>query len=186
MAADTGLDRVAVVGTSCSGKTTFARVLSARLSLPHVELDALYWRPGWTPAADFRASVDAATSASRWIADGSYTSVRDLTWARADTLIWLDLPFRVVFGRAWARTLRRLVTREALFGGNREKIDITNPEWIPWWVMHTHHARRRRYRDYLAEPSSRHLRLVRLTSVGDAERFLADPGVSAEALRLVL
>lgn len=42
--------RIVVVGTSGSGKTTMARRLAERLGYPHVELDALYWEPHWTPA----------------------------------------------------------------------------------------------------------------------------------------
>ena len=43
------MDRINVVGTSCSGKTTLARDLARRLVLPHVEFDALFWGPNWTP-----------------------------------------------------------------------------------------------------------------------------------------
>jgi adenylate kinase family enzyme len=39
-----------VVGTSAVGKTTLAAALSRRLGVPHIELDALYWGPGWTRA----------------------------------------------------------------------------------------------------------------------------------------
>jgi DNA-binding CsgD family transcriptional regulator len=54
--------RIAVVGVTGSGKTTLARELSRRLALPHVELDALYWGPGWMPAprALFRERVSEA------------------------------------------------------------------------------------------------------------------------------
>jgi len=40
--------RIAVTGTSGSGKSTVARILGARLGLPVVELDALFWGPAWT------------------------------------------------------------------------------------------------------------------------------------------
>ena len=39
--------RIAVIGNSGSGKSTLARTLSARLGIPHIELDALNWQPGW-------------------------------------------------------------------------------------------------------------------------------------------
>ena len=40
--------RVVVIGTSCAGKTTFARALARILTFPHIELDALHWLPNWT------------------------------------------------------------------------------------------------------------------------------------------
>jgi ABC-type dipeptide/oligopeptide/nickel transport system ATPase component len=40
--------RIAVVGTTGSGKTALARRISQWLDIPHVELDALYWGPHWT------------------------------------------------------------------------------------------------------------------------------------------
>jgi len=36
------MQRINVVGTSCSGKTTLARSIAATLNMPHVELDALF------------------------------------------------------------------------------------------------------------------------------------------------
>ena len=53
-----------MVGTSCSGKTTFARRLATSLGTQHVELDSLYWGSKWTLRPDFNqrdlASVMAA------------------------------------------------------------------------------------------------------------------------------
>jgi hypothetical protein len=53
------LDRVVVVGSSCSGKTTFAKRLAATLGHPHIELDALNWLPDWVqrPEEEFGALV---------------------------------------------------------------------------------------------------------------------------------
>jgi len=66
------MQRINVVGTSCSGKTTPARVLSKRLDLPHVEMDALFWGPSWTPVPDaiFRRRVATALEGERWVVDG--------------------------------------------------------------------------------------------------------------------
>lgn len=44
------LSRVCVVGTTCSGKPTFAQDLAQALEVSHIELDALYWTENWTPA----------------------------------------------------------------------------------------------------------------------------------------
>ena len=66
------MERINVVGTSCSGKTTLARAIADRLAIPHVELDALYWAADWTPVPDdvFRDRVERAVTPKRWVVDG--------------------------------------------------------------------------------------------------------------------
>ncbi len=44
------MQRISVIGTSGSGKTTVARRIAESLGFPHVELDALHWEPGWKEA----------------------------------------------------------------------------------------------------------------------------------------
>ena len=88
--------RIVVVGTSGSGKTTFARELAGRLGLPHVELDALHHGPNWyEPSAhEFRATIeDELFSLDGWVCCGAYHhKLGELVPSRADTLVWLDLP----------------------------------------------------------------------------------------------
>jgi adenylate kinase family enzyme len=90
--------RVSVVGNSGSGKSTVAAALAAALGVPHLELDGVFHQPGWEPlpADSFRAVVAAAVAGDGWVLDGNYSAVRDLVWARADTVVWLDLPRRTV------------------------------------------------------------------------------------------
>lgn len=56
--------RIAIVGTSGVGKTTLAKYVAEVLDIPHVELDALFWRPNWQEysTGEFLAQVEAATS----------------------------------------------------------------------------------------------------------------------------
>lgn len=121
------LRRVSVAGIPGAGKTTFARALTARLGLPHVELDALHHGPGWQEATpdELRARVEAAFAAAPegWIADGNYESkVGDLIVSRADTFVWLDMPLPLALGRVARRTASRLVRRTELWSGNRETL----------------------------------------------------------------
>jgi adenylate kinase family enzyme len=102
---------VNVVGTSCAGKSTLAREVARRLGSPYVELDSLHWEPNWTSAAPdvLRARVREAVAAERWVVDGNYSAVRDLVWARATVVVWLNLPFRVVFGMIVSGSFRVIV-----------------------------------------------------------------------------
>jgi adenylate kinase family enzyme len=116
--------RIAVYGPTGSGKSTLARRIAAGLVVPAIELDAIFHQPGWTPTPteEFRAAVTERLDAHEdgWVFDGNYRAVRDIILARADTVVWLRLPFRVVFPRLLRRTLGRLRTRELLWGTNQE------------------------------------------------------------------
>jgi adenylate kinase family enzyme len=170
------LRRVAVVGTSCAGKTTFAAALAAQLQVPHIELDALHWRADWVPAPRevFRQAVAAATSAERWVSDGNYGVVRDLVWGRATAVIWLDYSFATVLRRALYRTARRALLREELYSGNRETIRkaLLSRDSILWWVVSTYRRRRREHTDLFQQGAFAHLEVVALGSPREADSFL--------------
>jgi adenylate kinase family enzyme len=119
--------RIVVVGTSGSGKTTTASRIAQRLGIHHVELDALHWEPDWTPAPldVFRERVARALNGDAWAVDGNYSKVRDIVWSRTDTVVWLDYTLPVIMGQLVWRTLRRVFTREELWSGNRESLRTT-------------------------------------------------------------
>jgi adenylate kinase family enzyme len=141
------LRRVVVIGISGAGKSTVARRLAAVLAAPHIELDALYWGPGWTRRPAFRDDVGSAAQAGRWVIDGNYESSRELVWPHATTVLWLNLSFAQVFWRVLRRTLRRIFRREVLWGGNRESLarSFCSRESILWWVLTMYHQRRREF-----------------------------------------
>ena len=109
------MQRITVVGTSGSGKTTLAQQLATQLNYPCTDLDVIHWGPNWTPspAEEFREKVRGALQADCWVLAGNYSAVRDLVWMRADTLIWLDYSFPVVFWRLLRRTLKRVSRKTA-------------------------------------------------------------------------
>ncbi len=76
------------MGTSGAGKSTFARALAGRLAIPHIELDAIFHQPDWTPLPqdEFISRVDAATVGDAWVTDGNYriTTLDGPVWQRAD------------------------------------------------------------------------------------------------------
>ncbi len=170
------LQRIVVVGTTGSGKTTMAGRLSDKLGIPHTELDALSWGPNWTmrPQEEFRAAVDQATRGETWVVDGNYSRARELLWPRADTIVWLDFPLRVVLWRLWWRTLRRVIHKTELWSGNRERLwtHFFTRDSLFLWALQTYHRRRREYPELLARPEHAHLKLVRLRSPRMADAWL--------------
>ena len=134
-----GARRISVYGPSGSGKSTLARQIGAALALPVVELDALFHQPGWvpTPEDEFRAKVANVLDqhASGWVCDGNYHMVRDLVLARAEAVVWLKLPFRVVYPRLVWRTVSRAWKKEELWNTNREswRLSFTSRESILLW-----------------------------------------------------
>jgi adenylate kinase family enzyme len=171
------MPRIVVIGTGGSGKTTVAKELARRHGIPHVELDALFHGPGWTetPAEEFRRRVAAATAGDRWVVDGGYEGkLGDLVLARADTVVWLDLPLRVALTRVTRRTIRRIRTGEELWNGNREswRGGFFGWESLFVWVIRSHlRIRRARAKRLARHPS---MRVVRLRSRAEVETYLAE------------
>ena len=171
-----------MVGTSGAGKSTFASALARILGASWLELDSVYHQPGWEPlpAAEYRSRVAAAADGERWVIDGNYSTVRDIVWARADTVVFLDLPRRTVMRRIIVRTLRRVAGRVELWNGNRERwrnfFTLDKEESVIVWAWQTHARNRARYTAAAADPAFAHLRFVRLTSPRAVRRFLREAG----------
>jgi adenylate kinase family enzyme len=157
---------VLLIGQSASGKTTTARLLASRLGAPHVELDALFHGPGWTPSTTFLADVRAATDGETWVVDGNYSPfLGTLLWERADTVVWLDVPRATTLRRAMTRTARRVLLRTHLWNGNRERLRTVLRATHPIrWTWRTFHRNRAKYEAMWAEPRFDHLTKFRLQS----------------------
>jgi len=177
--------RIAVYGPSGSGKTTFSRQVGDLLSLPVIELDSIQHMPNWEerPTDDFRAVLTARLDerAHGWICDGNYGSkARDLVLARADTVVWLRLPFRVVYPRLVWRTLRRMWTREELWNGNRESFRMSffsRDSILLWGISHWREHHRRVEEDLKNVPHIAKVMVLR--SPREVDEFLAQVEHSA-------
>jgi adenylate kinase family enzyme len=166
-----------VVGVSGSGKSTIARRLAEDLSVPCVELDAIYHQPGWTdiPAEEFRSRVAALVTGEGWVIDGNYRAVLPLVWQHADTVIWLDPPRRRFMARIVWRTVRRVLSREELWNGNRERL-ANLLSWDPEqsvisWAWHHYPVYRQRYTAAAADPQFAQLTFIRIAREADVRRL---------------
>ncbi|MCB9453132.1 MAG: adenylate kinase [Anaerolineaceae bacterium] len=169
-------DRIVVVGTSGSGKTTLAGQLAALQGCPHIEMDAIHWQPNWTatPHDEFRVRLAAVLVGDSWVVDGNYGKGRSALWSQADTLVWLDYPLWLVLWRLFRRTVRRVVTQEELWSGNRENLrGVFSRDSIFLWAIQTHPRRRREYSDLPYRPEYAHLVKIRLRSPRQTNGWLA-------------
>lgn len=135
--------RVAILGCSGSGKSTLARRLSARTGLPAIHLDQHYWQPGWVQpaAADWQARAADLAAGERWIIDGQYGSTLPGRLARADTVIYLDLPMPLCLARVLRRTIAGYGrSRAEMPEGCPERFDGEFLKYI-WHYRRTHRPR---------------------------------------------
>lgn len=171
--------RVNVIGTSSGvGKTTLGQRIAAVLGVPFVELDALFWRTGWTHATteEFVAAVQDVVRRDGWVIDGNYTGrLKDLLWQEAETIVWLDIPLRVALWRTVTRTVRRAITREELWSSNRENVwgAIFGKDALFVYALRSHRRRRRLYEERLSSGAYSGRTILRFRSNAEADRWLA-------------
>lgn len=168
--------RINVVGTSGSGKSTFARQIAAKCNLPYVEMDALFWKPNWTESTDeeFFPRLEEALSSDDWVLDGNYQRTQPIKWRRVQTVVYLDLPLRVVLYRMIRRCLVRGLKREELWAGNRESLwkHLFTRDSMILWTISSFPKLRRRYTDAFEMPEHSHIKFVRLCSRKETEDFI--------------
>ena len=176
--------RIVIVGTSGSGKTTLAKQLASHLNVPHIELDAIHWKPNWTPTPtdrlieEVRAALDAAPDG--WTLCGHYGQLRTLTWARADTIIWLDYPMSLIFMRLIKRTIRQAWTQQELWNGNRQRFwwQFMHRDSLFLYVINTWRLRRRDIPKHLRDPRFAHLRVHHFRIPAELERWKQSIGLA--------
>jgi adenylate kinase family enzyme len=171
--------RLSIVGNSGSGKSRLGRELASRLGVPFIELDHLNHQPGWQERSieELREVLRPLLAGDAWVVDGNYRSrVGDLVRARADTVVWLDYSRPLVMSRVVRRTVRRVITREELWNGNREPLSnlwSRDPQRsIIAWTWTQHGAYRQQYDDEMADPANEHLHYVRMRSPAATRRWL--------------
>jgi hypothetical protein len=174
-----GCERIVVVGRTGSGKTTIARELAAALGVPHIELDSLYFGPGFStaPLAVLRERTSAALAGDRWVTDGNKRAVRDLIWPRADTIIWLDYSLGISLWRLGKRARRRTseLRTEASRTGQRARLprQLLAAAKGVLTALRSHAGQRREYTRLFADPANEHLAILRLRSPRAAREWLA-------------
>ncbi|MBN8827734.1 MAG: AAA family ATPase [Sphingobacteriia bacterium] len=143
------MKRIVIIGTSGCGKTTLAKKLGKIINIPYYDMDDYYWLPNWVvrDSEEFPKIIDAITQNPSWIICGNYSKVNNITWEKADTIIWLDYNiFRCLY-QALKRSVKNIIYSRPLCGGNYENIRHTffSKKSIILWILTTYKKRKATY-----------------------------------------
>lgn len=169
--------RINVIGTSGSGKSTFSRKLAAIIGAPYLEIDHMFWGPDWTNLDDpeFFAKMEQQLDRDTWVLDGNYTKTAHIKWRHVQTIIWLDYSRYTIMSRAIRRAIWRIITQVELWQGtgNRESLrQLFSKDSIVRWSWNTYQSNRDRYNQLMTDSDYAHIRFIRLSDPREAEKFL--------------
>ena len=134
------------------GKSTLARALAVDLGLPFVELDSIKHLPNWVEreSDDFREQVQKVVDnhPDGWVIDGNYgTDLQGMVAKTAETVIFVNMPFRVMFWRTFWRSMDRAWSKRVLWNGNREtwrELFFSRDSFLCWLVKNRRNFQGRR------------------------------------------
>lgn len=172
------MNKIIVVGTTGSGKSTFSKHLAGILNIPYIEMDYLFWKPNWAESSDeeFFEKIKKSLQSPTWVLDGNYGRSQHITWVEADTVIWLDLPFWLTLYQNISRSIKRSIVRKEIWAGTGNKESILrmfSKDSVVRWLFNTYDTNIKRYEERMKDPKYSHIRFIRLRSRKEASRFLS-------------
>ena len=128
-----GIDRIAIVGISGSGKSTFSRTLAVKTGLPLLHGDQLDWTENWGARGngELNALHKDWIAQPRWIIEGWIDADRVERLDAADLVIDLDLPGWLCAARVLARMMRG-IRREEMPEGCIDRFSRQTLNWVLW------------------------------------------------------
>jgi adenylate kinase family enzyme len=163
--------RIAVIGNGGGGKSTLARTLGRHLGIPVHEVDEVQWLPGWrrAPLDEVAHTLEAWAANDSWIIDGfGPWPVIDRRMERADTIVYVDLPFSTHLWGAAKRQVVSLIRRSAWAGQSTPP-----PTPLLFRTLRRVHAMRPDVLQ-LVSKGGRSAKLVHLRSPSEMARWIGD------------
>lgn len=173
------MKRVIITGTTGSGKSTLAKKLAKKLNCPHIQLDSLFWKPNWQEASDEElfSKLEKAVAQDSWVLDGNYTRTNFISWPKADTVIWINLPLWLTFYQNFTRSFRRALTQEELWEGtgNKESFKkMFSRDSILIWLFKSYGPQLKANQEKMKDPKFSHIKFYRLRSRREINEFIKD------------
>jgi len=168
--------RIIIGGSIGAGKTSLAKLFSKKFDISHIELDALYWLPGWRlrPVEEFKKIVAEAIDKPSWVICGNFSVIRPITWKKADTVVWLDYPFFLCFWQCFKRSVQNVIKRRPCCNENYESFSrlFFSRHSILWWMIKTYKKRNKKYFRLMNDPEYKHITFIRLTSHEETKKWV--------------
>lgn len=133
------MQRVAIIGSPGTGKSTFARKLAERTGLPLIHLDFYYHdkqRDYYDNKEAWRTRATEFAKNEAWIIDGNFSSTLTHRFQQADTIFYFDMPTYIA--------MKGIVTRW-ITARHTKRLDMPNdwqekPTWeFFWYVLRFRH-----------------------------------------------
>ncbi|MGT2742181.1 AAA family ATPase [Streptococcus plurextorum] len=117
------IERIMIIGSPGSGKSSLAKRLADKTGLPLVHLDRLNWLNDKETVTEdvFLEHLTAEIAKRSWIIDGNYGTSMAKRLARADMVIWLQVPRVICLYRIVKRYVKSLFVKNG--AGNPKRLD---------------------------------------------------------------
>lgn len=170
--------KINVVGTSGSGKSTLSKKIADKLGAKYIGLDELHWLPNWQGRTDedLFELLRKQIQCEAWVVDGNYNRTTPIKWKDVEVIVLVDLPFWLTLYQAITRAIKRAISGEELWPGtgNVETFSrsFLSRDSIILWTIKTYKKVKRRYEEVMVDPQYRHIKIIRLCSREECQKFL--------------
>jgi len=174
------MKKINIVGTSGSGKSTFAKALASQLNIKYIEMDALFWRPNWqhSPDEKFFDELTKELTMDSYVLDGNYSRTQHIKSQYIETTIWLDYSFIRTFCQVLIRSIKRAYYKNELWPntGNKESFKKTflQRDSIILWMLSNYFANKRKYNALMQDCKLKNKEFIRITSPKKARQLLTE------------
>lgn len=121
------MEKIVIIGSAGTGKSTFARKLGSILNIKVYHLDRVFWQRGWVikPRETRIDILQHLVQDKQWIIEGSYLSSSEPRLNAADTVIFLDNAPLVCLQRIIKRHLKyHEHSRRDIPEGSKDKLTL--------------------------------------------------------------
>jgi adenylate kinase family enzyme len=109
--------RITVIGYSGGGKTTLAKNIARKFSIPHQQIDRIWFEAGGHTAKSdserdrvrkiIEEKVTKFSKQDSWVSDGFYSRVQGIMAGQADHVVVIELPLLKRLLNHWKRVIQK-------------------------------------------------------------------------------